>query len=147
VIHPRVAEEMYQRLRAYSARRRVTVNAVVVTALRQYLDQTSDATLLMRRLDRLTRRVVRVSREVELALEFLSVWSRFWFAHTPQLPEEAKAGANKLAAKRYEQMVDHLGKHLAGPQRLATEVFGKGLDDEEPADPEAERNGGSDLPQ
>ncbi len=55
VIHPRISYDLYQRLKAYCARRRVSESAVVNAALLQYLDQASDAALIMRRLDRRPR--------------------------------------------------------------------------------------------
>jgi hypothetical protein len=130
-VHPYLRRDVYQRLKAYCARRGVTDTAVIETALRQYLDQSSDPTLIIRRLDRTGRAVDRVRREIDVLSEFVSTWVRVWFAHTPPLPEAARDGAQRSAAKRYEQMLDFVAKRLAGRPRLATDLIG-----DDPADQE-----------
>jgi hypothetical protein len=145
VIHPRITYDLYSRMRAYCARRRISESAVIEAALREYLDQSSDAALIMRRLDRLARRIVRLGRETELLAEFVSVWTRIWFAHTPPLPEGARSAAQMSAAKRYEQMLDFLSKHLSGPKRLVTDLIGHDSDDGLPPPPGSDD--GSNRPQ
>ena len=122
-------------MQAYRARRRVSESAVIEAALREYLDQSSDAALVMRRLDRMARRIARLGRETELLAEFVSVWTRIWFAHTPPLPDSARSAAQMSAAKRYEQMIDFLSKHLSGPKRLVTDLIGHDSDDGPPPTP------------
>jgi hypothetical protein len=115
----------------YCARRGVSQAAVVETAIRQYLDQSSDPALIMRRLDRSGRRLERIRREVELLSEFVSVWVRLWLAHTPQLPEAARTAAQSSAAKRYQQILEFVSKRLSGGQRLATDLIGDEIGDED----------------
>jgi hypothetical protein len=135
-IHPALRQDTYRRLSTYSARRSVSLTAVVEAALRQYLDDASDVALLMRRLDRATRRIDRVRRELALLSEFVSVWARLWFAHTPQLPDEARAAAQTSAAKRYGQLLDFVSKRVAGGQRLAIDLLGQDVgDDDDPPTP------------
>jgi hypothetical protein len=137
-IHPYVAEEIHRRLKAYCARRGLTDSGVVEAALRQYLDQSSDAALIMRRLDRAGRQVERVRRNGEILAEFVSLWVRLWFAHTPQIPESAKAAAQASAVKRYEQFLEYVTKRLAGQNRLAIDLLGAEPVDEPPVMPAKE---------
>lgn len=130
-IHPFVSYDVYRRFRVYCARRGVSQAAVVETAIRQYLDQSSDPALIMRRLDRSGRRLERIRREVELLSEFVSVWVRLWLAHTPQLPEAARTAAQSSAAKRYQQILEFVSKRLSGGQRLATDLIGDEIGDED----------------
>src|SRR5580698_2911690 len=72
-------------------------SALVKSALDQYLAGTSDAALVLRRLDRLGRAVERNQRDLELLSEAFAVYIRLWFAHTPNVPEDAKRGARMNA--------------------------------------------------
>ena len=93
--------------------------------MKQYLDQASDAALIMRRLDRNGRRIDKVRGDVEILSEFVSLWARLWFAHTPQIPEAQKSAAQKNAAARYQQFLGYVEKRLRGTQRLATDLLGE----------------------
>jgi hypothetical protein len=130
-VHPYLRRDVYRRLKAYSARRGVTDTAVIETAVRQYLDQSSDPTLIMRRLDRTGRALDRIRREMDVFSEFVSTWARLWLAHTPPLPESAREPAQRSAAKRYEQLLDFVAKRLASRQRLATDLIGEDVADDE----------------
>ena len=81
--------------------------------------------MIMRRLDRMGRRVDKIRAELELLTEFVSLWVRLWFAHTPQIAENQKATAQTSAAKRYEQFLGFVEKRMAGPNRLAIELLGE----------------------
>lgn len=132
LIHPRIPFELYQRFKAYCIRRGISEAAVVTTALGQYLDNTSDNALVVRRLDRLIRRVSRVQREIELLNEFVTVWARMWFAYTPQLPDDARHAAQQSAAKRYTDLLDFLNKRLSGPRRFTSDILGPDNDNDSP---------------
>ena len=111
---PWVEASLAKRLAAYSAATGISASAVVRVALRQYLDQTSDATLLMRRLDRLGRAGARMHRDLEILSEAFALWTKLWFAHTPNVPEDAKPFARASAESRYRQFVDYLGRASSG---------------------------------
>ena len=63
-IHPYVDRELAKRLAEYSAASAIASSTVVQAALRQYLDRTSDTTLIPRRLDRLGRADARAHRDL-----------------------------------------------------------------------------------
>lgn len=126
-VHPFIADDVYKRLKAYCARRGLSDSGVIEEALKQHLDQSTDAALIMRRLDRAGRRIDKIRADVELVTEFVSQWVRLWFAHTPQIPDSQKGAAQTSAAKRYEQFLNFLTKRLSGPQRLAIELLGEEL--------------------
>ena len=65
-LQPYVDVEVSKRLDRFCAATDSTVSAVVLAAVQQYLDGTSDATLVLRRLDRLGRAVARGQREVSV---------------------------------------------------------------------------------
>jgi hypothetical protein len=125
-IHPAVSIDIYRRLKAYSARRGISLGAIVEAALRQYLDQSGDLALLLGRLDRNGRALERLKRDLELLSEFQSVFVRIWFAHTPQIAESEREAASRLGSKRFEQMLDFVSKRVAGGHRLGEDLVGAG---------------------
>jgi hypothetical protein len=75
-----------------------------------------------RRLDRLTRQVERLERDVRISIEALALFVRFWLTVTPPLPDSAQAAANAKGRERFEHFVEALGRRLAKGQSLADEV-------------------------
>ena len=79
---------------AFSGTAGVTESAAVEAALRQYLDCSSDATLLLRRLDCLGRAGSRPQRDLELLSAAFAVLTNLCFAHSalsPTTPNEPRA--------------------------------------------------------
>src|SRR5450755_1105494 len=130
IVHSRVTDDVYRRLKAYCARVGTSESAVANTAFHQYLDQSSEAALVIRRLDRLTRRISRLQREIDVLAEFTTVWAKMWFAHTPQLSDDARKTAQQTAAKRYAELIDFLTKRMSGPKRFIIDLLGRDTDSE-----------------
>jgi hypothetical protein len=136
VRHPRVRLLPYvegvlaERLAQFCAASDVTVSAAVVAALRQYLDGTSDAMLVLRRLDRLGRALARNHRDVELLSEGFAVFVRVWFAHTPVIPESGKKSARASAETRYRQFVEHVAEQFSGGRRFLDDLPHEAIGDE-----------------
>lgn len=122
VIHPRLRKDIYDRLVAYCARKGATHTSVIESAVSEYLDDSSDTALIMRRLDRNSRALDRLRRDQELLSEFISVWVRMWFAHTPQIPDSEKDLAQKTASKRHEQLLDFVSKRFSSGHRLVNDL-------------------------
>lgn len=129
-LQPYVQPELSERLSAFCAAAGATESAVVQAALRQYLDHTGDTTLVLRRLDRLGRAGARTQRDLELLSEAFSIWLRLWFAHTPSIPQDAKASARMTAESRYRQFIDHLAEQFAGGKRFLDDLPRERLADE-----------------
>ncbi len=77
---------------------------------------------LTRRLDRLTRSVDRVERDLEFSVEALALYIRAWLTATPPLPDGVQAAAQAKGRERYESFIEALGRRLAKGQRLSREV-------------------------
>jgi hypothetical protein len=124
-LHPYVEAGLAKRLSEYSSAIGATESAVVQAAVREYLDQTSDAALVLRRLDRLGRAVAHIQRDLELLSGAFGIWLKLWFARNPSAPEGAMASAES----RYRQFVDYLGKQFSAGHRfiddLPREVMGE----------------------
>src|SRR5271166_6500802 len=77
---------------------------------------------LTRRLDRLTRQVQRLERNVGISTEALALFVRFWLTITPPLPSDAQAAAQIKGRERYEGFIEALGRRLQKGQSLFQEI-------------------------
>jgi hypothetical protein len=100
----------------------VSESAIVKSSLDQYLDGTGDATLLLRRLDRLGRAVARSQRDLQILSHAFGVFTRLWLAHTPRVPDDAKRGARIDAESRYRQFVEHVAEEFSGGRRFLDDL-------------------------
>ncbi len=75
-----------------------------------------------RRLDRLTRQVQRLERDVAIGTETLALFIRFWLTVAPSLPTDAQAAAQTKGRERYENFVEALARRLAKGQTLLHEI-------------------------
>jgi len=110
------------RVNRYCVAMGVSESAIVRSSLDQYLDGVGDATLLLRRLDRLGRAAARSQRDLQLLSHAFGVFTRLWLAHTPRVPEEAKPGARVDAESRYRQFVEHVSEEFSGGRRFLDDL-------------------------
>jgi hypothetical protein len=129
-IHPVLSPEIYRRVKEYSAKRGMSLGAIVEQALRRYLDDSGDADLILTRLEQNGRATDRVRRDLELLSEFMSVFVRMWFAHTPQIIEQERDTANRQGSKRFEAMLDFVSKRFSGGHRLTEDIVGGAIADD-----------------
>ena len=123
-IHSRLEPEVFKRLKAYTASTGAEDSATVNAAVAQYLDKTSDTALILRRLDRISRREARTQRELDALSEVLTTFIQLWFAHTPQLSTEEREAAQQSARNRFSEMFEYLRKRISGPKRFLVDLLG-----------------------
>jgi hypothetical protein len=111
-IHPRLSLALARQLKAYCAATNTTETAVAEGALAQYLNGTDDHTILMKRLDRVSRQLDRMRRDNLVFLEAFATFVHTWYAYTPELPEEAKVSAKRQAARRFEIFIQCVVERL-----------------------------------
>ncbi len=75
-----------------------------------------------RRLDRLTRQVQRLERDLAIGTETLALFIRFWLTVAPSLPADAQAAAQTKGRERYENFIEALARRLAKGQTLLHEI-------------------------
>lgn len=75
-----------------------------------------------RRLDRLSRQMQRLERNVGISTEALALFVRFWLTITPPLPSDAQASAQVKGRERYEGFIETLGRRLQKGQSLFDEI-------------------------
>lgn len=112
-------------LESLAARRKVSKSQIVEAALAAFLspdgeDQREAA--IVRRLDRLTRSIERLERDVTISTEALALFVKFWLTTTPPLPDTMRGAAHAKGRERYESFVEALGRRLAKGATLTKEV-------------------------
>ncbi|HEV3194379.1 MAG TPA: hypothetical protein VGY54_27970 [Polyangiaceae bacterium] len=130
LIHPYVDRALAKRLAEYSAASGIASCTVVQAALRQYLDRTSDTTLILRRLDRLGRTDARAHRDLELLSEAFAVWVKVWFAHTPCVSDDAQESARRTVEGRFARFIEHVVEQFTGGHRFLDDLPREVLGDE-----------------
>src|SRR5258708_5128845 len=117
--------EILRQLIDLSDRKKVSRSSIVEAALISFLspdgaDRTEAA--FTRRLDRLSRQVQRLERDVTIRTETLALFIRFWLTIPAALPADAQARAQVKGRERYESFLEALGRRLAKGQGLSQEI-------------------------
>jgi hypothetical protein len=109
----------------FAARRDQSQSMIAEAAIASFLspdDAERREAVVAKRLDQLDRRMMRLERDVGIAVESLAVFVRFWINTTPALPEPAAQAARAKANERYEGFVTALGRRLAKGPKLRQEI-------------------------
>lgn len=109
----------------YAARRNQPQSMIAEAAIASFLSPDAAErreAAIGKRLDQLDRRMMRLERDLGIAVETLAVFVRFWLTTTPALPEPAAQAARAKAGERYESFVTALGRRLAKGPTLRQEV-------------------------
>ncbi|TQF12018.1 hypothetical protein FJV41_31320 [Myxococcus llanfairpwllgwyngyllgogerychwyrndrobwllllantysiliogogogochensis] len=123
-IHPYVPVDLAAAIKKYAAAKRVTESSVVIAAVDQYLSGTGDATLVLKRLNRLQNRMVAMETLATLQSEAFALYLEFFFAHLPVVHgDDAKAAAKQAAGTRFAGFVQMLAERMASANRFASEVL------------------------
>jgi len=117
--------ELVKQITNLADRKKLSRSAIVEAAVASFLspdgaDRREAA--FTRRLDRLSRQVQRLERNVGIAIETLALFVRFWLTVTPPLPADAQAAAQLKGRQRYEGFVEALGRRLQKGQSLLHEI-------------------------
>lgn len=75
-----------------------------------------------RRLDRMSRQIERLERDVGICNEALGLFIKAWLTATPPMPDAAQAAAQAKGRERYEGFIEALGRRLASGRTLAREI-------------------------
>lgn len=121
-IHPYLPIELHKRLRAYCAAKDVSETSVVQAALKDYLDDTNDKTLLMRRLDRISRSMDRARRDQDIVAETLAVFVQVWLGYAPRLDGPERDAARRSGNARYQQFLEEVARRFAAGSRLVDDI-------------------------
>lgn len=117
--------ELLRQLIDLADRKRLSRSSIVEAAVTSFLspdgaDRTEAA--FTRRLDRLSRQIQRLERDLTITTETLALFVRFWLTVTPQLPPGAQAAAQAKGRERFEGFVEALGRRLAQGRTLLHDI-------------------------
>ncbi|QOZ70699.1 CopG family transcriptional regulator [Bradyrhizobium arachidis] len=117
--------ELLKQISELADRKNLSRSAIVEAAVTSFLspdgaDRREAA--LARRLDRLSRQMQRLERDVGLTAETLALFVRFWLTITPPLPNDAQAAAQIKGRERFEGFVETLGRRLQKGQSFLREI-------------------------
>lgn len=117
--------ELLKQISDLADRKKLSRSAIVEAAVASFLspdgaDKREAA--FTRRLDRLSRQMQRLERDVGLTAETLALFIRFWLTITPPLPNDAQAAAQAKGRERFEGFVEALGRRLQKGQSFLREI-------------------------
>jgi len=117
--------ELLRQISDLADRKKLSRSAIVEAAVASFLspdgaDRREAA--FTRRLDRLSRQMQRLERDVGLTAETLALFIRFWLTITPPLPNDAQATAQLKGRERFEGFVETLGRRLQKGQSFLREI-------------------------
>jgi hypothetical protein len=117
--------ELLKQIADLADRKKLSRSAIVEAAVASFLspdgaDRREAA--FARRLDRLSRQVQRLERNLGIAIETLALFVRFWLTITPPLAPDAQASAQIKGRQRYEGFVEAPGQRLQKGQSLLREI-------------------------
>jgi hypothetical protein len=117
--------DLAQQVAELSIRRRISQSSIVEAAVASYLSPDGADRLeaaFSRRLDRQSRQLQRLERNMGLTTEALALFVRFWLSVTPPLPDEDQATAQVKGRKRYEGFIETLGRRYASGKSLMDDI-------------------------
>jgi hypothetical protein len=106
-------------------RKKQSMSLVAETAIGSFLTPDEDdrrEAAIVRRLDRLTRQVERLERDLAVSIEAMALFIRYWLMITPSVPNDFQAIAQAKGRERFTSFLQMLGQRLANGQRAFQEV-------------------------
>lgn len=114
-----------KQLAAYADRRDKSLSLVAEAAIASFLSADGPDRLeaaFSRRLDRVSRQVERLERDLGISIEMIALFVRFWLTVTPPAPDTSQAAAQAKGRERFEGFVEALGRRLASGRSVVREV-------------------------
>lgn len=85
-------------------------------------DEERREAVIARRLDRVSRQMERLERDLGISVETVALFVRFWLSTTPALPETMQTAARAKGIERYEKFLETLGRRLAAGKTVLREI-------------------------
>lgn len=117
--------ELMGRITDLADRKGLSRSALVEAAVASFLSPDGSERMeaaFTRRLDRLSRQVLRLDRDLGIAADTLALFIRFWLTITPPLPEDAQSSAQIKGRERFEGFIETLGRRLQKGQNFLREI-------------------------
>ncbi|MEE3502902.1 conjugal transfer protein TraG [Acidiphilium acidophilum] len=118
---PKVADQLTTFALRQGIHRSQLVEAAVMAFLSpDALDRREAA--FVRRLDRLSRQMERIERDLTIAIEVQAQFVRFWLSASPPIPADQQDAAKARGSSRYQGFIETLGKRLQRGDSLVREI-------------------------
>jgi hypothetical protein len=117
--------ELLKQISDLADRKKLSRSAIVEAAVASFLSPDGSdrrEAAFTRRLDRMSRQMQRLERDIGLTAETLALFIRFWLTITPPLPNDAQAAAQIKGRERFEGFVEALGRRLQKGQNFLREI-------------------------
>lgn len=121
-----LTSDLLRALDQLSTRTRRPKSEIIRVALASFLSpESSEQTeaAVTRRLDRISRHLQRLERDLAIGNEAIGLFVRAWLTATPAVPEPSRAAAHAAGRERYLRFVQRLGQRLADGRSLAKEAL------------------------
>lgn len=121
-----LSDHVAERLAMAAKRPGSNKSAIVDAALDRFLNperDTSGDAALVRRLDRISRQLDRIDRDLTINAETVALFIRYYLTITTQLPASDQAAARAAGRQRFELFVAQVGRRIAGGGRLVADVM------------------------
>lgn len=112
-VHPRLPADIAQRLRTFAAGKGSSQSSVIEAALASYLDDSGERAVILRRLDRHSRALGKVNRDVTIMADAFATFVQVWLAQTSRTPDHERVKAERAAERRFTQFKEHLAGRIA----------------------------------
>ena len=106
-------------------RKKQSMSLVAEAAIASFLTPDEDdrrEAAVVRRLDRLTRQVERLERDLAISVEATALFIRYWLMITPSVPNDFQAVAQAKGREKFASFLQMLGQRLASGHRAFQEV-------------------------
>jgi len=118
---PKLADRLSELALRQGVHRSQLVEAAVASFLSpDALDRREAA--YVRRLDRISRQIERVERDLTIAIEAQALFVRFWLSVTAPVPPSQQAASKAQGSQRYEGFIETLGRRLQRGGSLVREI-------------------------
>lgn len=121
-----LARDLSLALDAASRRMRRSKSEIVQAAVAAYLspdgEEASEAAVT-RRLDRISREIERLERDVTISNEAIGLFVKAWLTATPSLAAGDQKAQSAKGHERYVGFLDALSRRLASGRLLRGEIF------------------------
>jgi predicted transcriptional regulator len=122
--------DLMRLLADFAARRDQSRSLIAEAAIGSFLSPDADErreAVIAKRLDGIDRRIQRLERDTNIAIETMALFVRFWLSTTPPLPDATQAATRAKALERYDSFLDALGRRLAKGPKLRQEIGEEGV--------------------
>lgn len=121
-----LSDSVARQLALASHRPGTNKSAIVDAALDRFLNPERDPrgeAALVRRLDRTSRQLDRIDRDLAIMAETVALYVRYYLTITPPLPSGDQDAARALGRERFEMFVAQVGKRVASGGKLVSDVM------------------------